>query len=53
MTGNSFAAPHMTGIIALILSKHPGLTPFLIKTILRSTATNVRRSEADAATPAA
>ena len=42
MTGNSFAAPHMAGIIALILAKHPGLTPFLVKTILRSTAWNVR-----------
>ena len=42
MTGNSFAAPHMTGIVALILAKHPGLTPFLMKTILRTTAWNVR-----------
>jgi hypothetical protein len=32
----------MTGIVALILAKHPGLTPFLMKTILRSTAWNVR-----------
>jgi subtilisin len=42
MTGNSFAAPHLTGIVALILAKHPDLTPFLMKTILRSTAWNVR-----------
>jgi subtilisin len=42
MTGNSFAAPHMTGIVALILAKHPGLTPFLVKTILHATAWNVR-----------
>jgi subtilisin family serine protease len=42
MTGNSFAAPHMAGIVALILAKHPGLTPFLVKTILHSTAWNVR-----------
>jgi subtilisin family serine protease len=41
MTGNSFAAPHITGIVALILAKHPGLTPFVVKTILRSTAANV------------
>jgi subtilisin family serine protease len=47
MTGNSFAAPHLTGVIALILSKHPGLTPFLVKTILRSTAANVRRAQED------
>ena len=47
MTGNSFAAPHMTGIVALILAKHPGLTPFLMKTILRTTAWNVRVSQPD------
>ncbi len=41
-TGNSFAAPHISGIVALILSKHPGLTPFQVKTILRATALNVR-----------
>jgi subtilisin family serine protease len=41
MTGNSFAAPHMTAIVALILGKHPGLTPFLVKTILHATARNV------------
>jgi subtilisin family serine protease len=39
-TGNSFAAPHISGLIALILSKHPGLTPFEVKAILRSTAAN-------------
>jgi subtilisin family serine protease len=42
MTGNSFAAPHITGIVALILAKHPGLHPFVVKTILRQTAANVR-----------
>ncbi|MBX5491897.1 MAG: S8 family serine peptidase [Chloroflexi bacterium] len=41
-TGNSFAAPHITGIVALIRAKHPGLTPFQIKTILRATAWNMR-----------
>ena len=39
-TGNSFAAPHITGLIARILSKHPGLTPFHVKTILAAVATN-------------
>lgn len=39
-TGNSFAAPHLTGIIALILAKHPGLTPFHVKTILYACASN-------------
>lgn len=39
--GNSFATAHMTGICALILAKHPGLTPFQLKTVLRETATNM------------
>lgn len=42
-TGNSFAAPHITGIVARILAKHPGLTVFQIKTILRALAANVSR----------
>lgn len=37
-TGNSFAAPHMTGIVALLLSKNPNLTPFQVKTVLRAVA---------------
>jgi subtilisin len=41
-TGNSYATPHMTGICALILSKHPRLTPFQLKTVLYYTAKNVR-----------
>ncbi len=44
-TGNSFAAPHLTGIIALIRSKHPELTPFQIKTVLHATASNVRAQQ--------
>jgi subtilisin len=44
-TGNSFAAPHVAGVIAKILGKHPGLTPFQIKTILRATASNSEREE--------
>ena len=39
-TGNSFAAPQIAGLIALILSKHPGLTPFQVKTILAACAAN-------------
>lgn len=42
-TGNSFAAPHLSGIIALILAKHPKLTPFQVKTILYACASNVER----------
>ncbi|NEC64479.1 S8 family serine peptidase [Streptomyces sp. SID9727] len=33
-TGNSFAAPHISGLCALILGKHPWLTPFQLKTVL-------------------
>jgi len=41
-TGNSFAAPHLAGIVALICAKHPNLTPFQIKTILHACASNPR-----------
>jgi subtilisin family serine protease len=37
-TGNSFAAPHIAGICALIRSKHPTATPFEIKAMLAATA---------------
>lgn len=39
-TGNSFAAPHMAGLVARIQSKHPGLTPFEVKTVLAAIANN-------------
>ena len=42
-TGNSFAAPHIAGIITLIRAKHPELTPFQIKSVLWACAANVRR----------
>jgi len=41
-TGNSFAAPHITGITALIRAKHPGLTPFQVKTVLLACAANTK-----------
>jgi subtilisin family serine protease len=40
-TGNSFAAPHVSGIAALICSKHPNLRPFELKSVLCATAANV------------
>ena len=40
-SGNSFATPHMAGICALILAKHPELTPFQLKSVLYLTANNV------------
>lgn len=39
-TGNSFAAPHIAGLIARILAKHPKLTPFQVKTVLMALADN-------------
>jgi subtilisin len=42
-TGNSFAAPHIAAISALVLSKHPMLTQFQLKTVLYLTARNVAR----------
>ncbi len=38
MTGNSFACPHIVGIIALIMEAYPYLTPFQLKTILYAIA---------------
>jgi subtilisin family serine protease len=42
VSGNSFAAAHITGVVSLILAKHPGLTPFQLKTILHACAGNAR-----------
>jgi subtilisin len=41
-TGNSFAAPHVTGLVARMLSKHPHLTPYDVKTVLRAVSTNAQ-----------
>ena len=40
VTGNSFATPHISGICALVLGKHPELTPFQLKSVLSLVATN-------------
>ncbi|WP_425516840.1 S8 family peptidase [Miltoncostaea oceani] len=40
-TGNSFATPHVSGLCARILSKHPGLTPFQVKTVLTAASGGV------------
>jgi subtilisin family serine protease len=40
-SGNSFATPHLSAIVAMILSKHPELTPFQLKSVLFLTASNV------------
>ncbi len=38
LTGNSFACPHIVGVVALLLEKHPDLTPFHVKSALHSIA---------------
>jgi len=38
-SGNSFAAPHIAGLAALVRSKHPGLTAFELKSVLSAVAT--------------
>ena len=40
-TGNSYATPHITALVTRILGKHPGLTVFQVKSILRAIASNV------------
>jgi subtilisin len=42
-TGNSFAAPHVAGMVALLLSNHQSLTPFEVKAVLATIADNPRR----------
>ena len=44
-SGNSFATPHISGICARILSKHPELTPFQLKSVLHAVASNVQEEE--------
>lgn len=34
ITGNSFACPHISGVIALLLERYPDLTPFQVKSVL-------------------
>jgi subtilisin family serine protease len=41
-TGNSFATPHVTGLLARIRAAHPTLTTFELKTVLYRIAANVR-----------
>jgi subtilisin family serine protease len=47
LTGNSFACPHVVGVIARLLERHPELTPFQVKAALYSIAkTNENNSGA-------
>lgn len=45
-TGNSFSAPHITGLVTKILGKHPGLTAFQVKSLLRALAANTGAADA-------
>ena len=42
-TGNSVVAPLVTGLVARLLAKHPGLAVFQLKTVLRALAGNIAR----------
>ena len=44
MTGNSFATPHVAGLAARVLSKHPGLTPYQLKAVLRAISRSIAAS---------
>jgi len=39
--GNSFSAPHIAGVVALVFSANPELTAWRVKEILEATATDV------------
>jgi len=39
-TGTSFACPHITGVVARLLSLNPRLTPFQVKTLLHALRAN-------------
>jgi subtilisin len=39
-TGNSFAAPHVAGLVARVLGRRPGLAPYDVKSVLRALSAN-------------
>ena len=43
-TGNSFAAPHVAAMAALVLSRHPSLAPFQVKSVLHAVCDNAAPS---------
>ena len=50
-TGNSFATPHIAGLVTRMLSKHPGLNVVHVKGILRALADNVVEARVDTRDP--
>jgi subtilisin family serine protease len=51
-TGTSFACPHITGLVARLLSLNPALTPFQLKTLLHVLRSNRDREKAAPPAPA-
>ncbi|GAA2086823.1 hypothetical protein GCM10009801_49420 [Streptomyces albiaxialis] len=51
-TGNSFATPHVAGLCARILAKHPSMTPFQVKQALFLASANVSAAPATPGGPA-
>lgn len=47
LTGNSFACPHIVGVIALLLETYPNLTPFQVKSALYSIAEENQKPNED------
>jgi subtilisin len=47
LTGNSFACPHIVGVIARLLETHPDLTPFQVKSALYAIARQNRDRVSD------
>jgi len=43
LTGNSFACPHIVGVIAKLLEKYPEMTPFEVKSALYAIANDNRQ----------
>jgi serine protease len=41
LSGTSMAAPHVSGVAALVFGKNPNLTPLQVESILESTATDL------------
>jgi len=40
VTGNSIAAAHVSGLVALVRARHPGLPPAAVKAVLMAACEN-------------